>query len=640
MIHYPSAKDYNFAVMAFDQSVLSPRFRGGKPKLARNRPFVYSGGFSRVYVVEKENKQIVLRCWTVDLSDLNDRYAKIKDHLDAVKLPYFVEFEYIDECIQVNGQKYPGLYMEWAQGDTLATFLNKHVNNSQLMQNLTHSFLLMIEDMHKHNISHGDLQDANLIIKYQKNKSNPKVDIKLIDYDSVYVPSLAGYKNEIAGIASYQHPKRKQFPQASIKIDYFSELVIYLSLRAYCENPQLWHEGQESRLLFETGDFEKPGQTPIFRELFTLSPEVQHLTKKLIEFSRKTKLEMLQPLEFVVADTIKRTQAVDWNEVIGAQFVGQASDQSDLQWDSVLEEPSISSSQPRLWDDVLENKIWNDVISGHYQSETSKGNSKKKPIRSRYAQPVSIPNSSPTIHQIPSKQRSLLSRVILRSGIILGQISFRTIILITATTLGLFSSIVYLSIFGETGHLQQTTILGITGTIPIIGVTHGIVSKLSSKVLIGNLIVYIVSNCCVILLTTITKFVSPKITEYILTEIEINNYNLENPTFAAITVEEMVAGGALAFFLGWLYLIVRKFQCIRAIIAITIAFVLPLGLLVRLDDPVTPELPYINDPWLVFFGSQVGIAIGLILANVNAKNNHIENSPFLSGRFWNNMFNP
>ena len=64
-------------------------------------------------------------------------------------------------------------------------------------------------------------------------------DIFLIDYDSFYCVELQGEKDIITGLVDYQHPLRKTNNIIHEKIDYFSELIIYLSILAIAENPTL-----------------------------------------------------------------------------------------------------------------------------------------------------------------------------------------------------------------------------------------------------------------------------------------------------------------------------------------------------------------------------------------------------------------
>ena len=145
------------------------------------------------------------------------------------------------------------------------------------------------------------MQDGNILLK----RSGNNVEIKLIDYDSLFVPALKGQLDSIFGLPEYQHPARnpKTKGLASEKVDYFSELVIYLSFLALSEKPQLWHQFEdktEKGLLFSEKDFENPSQSPIFRDLANLSPDVQQLALTLKDFCGRNSLSDLEPLEAIL----------------------------------------------------------------------------------------------------------------------------------------------------------------------------------------------------------------------------------------------------------------------------------------------------------------------------------------------------
>ena len=146
----------------------------------------------------------------------------------------------------------------------------------------------MVANLHKHQIAHGDLQDGNILIK----QSGINVEIKLIDYDSLFVPTLQGQPEQIVGLPEYQHPKRfAGSGQVNEKVDYFSELVVYLSFLSIAEKPELWNQFKdktEKGLLFSKEDFENPSQSAVFRNLTNLSPDVRQLTAILKDFCTKT----------------------------------------------------------------------------------------------------------------------------------------------------------------------------------------------------------------------------------------------------------------------------------------------------------------------------------------------------------------
>src|SRR5437764_106846 len=55
--------------------------------------------------------------------------------------------------------------------------------------------------------------------------------VKLIDYDGMFVPALAGQKSGEVGHANFQHPQRLREGSYGPEVDRFSHLVIYTALR-------------------------------------------------------------------------------------------------------------------------------------------------------------------------------------------------------------------------------------------------------------------------------------------------------------------------------------------------------------------------------------------------------------------------
>jgi len=303
---YPTIGDYELSVYNLKNFVLAPQFKGGIPVLNKSGVFPQglsgsSGGQSVVYPILVNTKKLALRCWIKDPGNVKERYTKVRAYLLSDPSSYFVDFGYVDEGIFVNGSIYPISYMEWIEGKTLARFLDDNINNRIVVQELANKFLIMVTHLHRKHISHGDLQDGNIIVY----KSGNSMDLKLVDYDCVFVPTLQNWSNpnDLQGIADYQHPKRSN--QNSEKSDYFSELIIYLSLLVYSERPDLWNKGQEKKLLFSANDFKPPYSSPIFLTLEDLSPDIQHLTSELKRFCSVSDTDKLLPLEQLISSSPK-----------------------------------------------------------------------------------------------------------------------------------------------------------------------------------------------------------------------------------------------------------------------------------------------------------------------------------------------
>ena len=301
---WPNGIEYTQAIGFFpDISILDPTLKGGNLQRGANNYLIfYSGEFSIVFPIEVASSTFALRCWIKDIGDAETRYKEISNYLEQCGLPYFVDFAYVPEGILVNGIKYPIIRMEWAEGETLRDFIKQNLQDTGCLKTAAVELQKMVESLHTHQISHGHLQDGNILLK----RNGADVVIKLIDYDSLFVPALRGQPDNIVGLPEYQHPQRiAGGGDANEKVDYFSELVIYLSLLSLAEKPDLWSQfgdRTESGLLFTAEDFKNPDQSNVFQELENLSPDVKQLSSKLKEFC-KLSVDQLEPLEAVLPKT-------------------------------------------------------------------------------------------------------------------------------------------------------------------------------------------------------------------------------------------------------------------------------------------------------------------------------------------------
>src|SRR6516225_937845 len=91
------------------------------------------------------------------------------------------------------------------------------------------------------------------------------------------------------GHQHYQHPQRS--PQHfGIGLDNFSALVIYISLLAIAESPELWREFHDENLIFTSGDFKEPGSSKLFSKLKKIG-SVQRLVTTLESACRRDPLQ-------------------------------------------------------------------------------------------------------------------------------------------------------------------------------------------------------------------------------------------------------------------------------------------------------------------------------------------------------------
>ena len=282
------------------QLIKAVSLQGGHPLKKNGRLIKYSGGFCVVFPYETPQKKYAVRCWHINIDDIRHRTKFISETIQKFNLPYFVGFEYVNDGIQTAQGAQDIVVMDWVNAQPLKKYISEHLIDSKKIEELANSFKGMVMDLHTHNIAHGDLQHGNILVKDDGK-------IVLVDYDSMYVPALSGFPDNIKGLAGYQHPSRWKNPILSEKIDFFSELIIYTSLITLSKIPKLWYDlnlEDTETLLFSVEDIASKGRSRIF-QILDNNDELKPLSSKIKEYLDLDNIELLEPLEKVIVDSKK-----------------------------------------------------------------------------------------------------------------------------------------------------------------------------------------------------------------------------------------------------------------------------------------------------------------------------------------------
>ena len=262
-------------------------------------PMYVSGGLGIVFKLQhKSNKNdiIALKCFVRIPPDQKKRYKKISEYINNNRLPYFVQFKYFEEKdgIVVNKVSYPVLMMQFVEGELLSTYLNNNLYNSNKLKEISEKFLKMLSDLKKINIAHGDFQEGNIMVSGN--------DLKLVDYDGMYVPPLQGEKSIEYGLPNYQHPKRFSGEDFGPYLDNFSGWVIYLSIVALIYKPSLWTQFKagNKQLLFTQYDFLNPDRSAVIKELEKINDSEFNFNKLLQRFKEILKYQSLSQIPSIV----------------------------------------------------------------------------------------------------------------------------------------------------------------------------------------------------------------------------------------------------------------------------------------------------------------------------------------------------
>ena len=280
-MNWPTMSDYQEAIQNPANCFSDPALKAGTPALnALGLPTPVTGGFCSVYQVAGGKTRWAVRCFLHNIRDLRDRYAKISGFLRWRRLKQMVGFDYVPEGIKVRGTWHPVLKMEWVDGDTLNTWVDRHVQDAKALRRLDERWAELMDALEKAQIGHCDLQHGNVLV-------DGSGHLRLIDYDGMYVPPLRGRGSHEKGHPAYQHPQRdgKDFDE---RLDRFPALVVHTSLLALVEDPGLWKRHyDEDNLLFKRADFLDPDNSAVFRELTKLGGTVADRAKRLREACKR-----------------------------------------------------------------------------------------------------------------------------------------------------------------------------------------------------------------------------------------------------------------------------------------------------------------------------------------------------------------
>lgn len=279
-MNWPTPQDYNEAIQNPRLCFSDPELQSGKPELTPlGLPKPISGNFASVYQVTCGTRRWAVRCFLREIPDHQRRYRAISDHLRASHLPFIVGFEFLSDGIRIAGKWYPILKMEWVDGEQLHLYVERHLRQPSVLQSLAKQWISILSSLRQASVAHGDLQHGNIVVSQGQ--------IKLIDYDGMFVPSLAGWPCHEEGHRNYQHPARTGRDFGPY-LDAFPGWVVLASLAVLAVDPHLWQllNGGDECLLFRREDFENPGRSKAFQAIlssghFELQTLVRHITSLL-----------------------------------------------------------------------------------------------------------------------------------------------------------------------------------------------------------------------------------------------------------------------------------------------------------------------------------------------------------------------
>ena len=281
---WPKATDFIEAVQDLCVTVEDEELRGGEvARTPLGLPMLWSGSFADVFKIDcpATGNTWALKCFTREVAGQCGRYRCIAAHLEQAQLPFTVDFQYLEQGIRIGGRWFPALKMRWIEGLTLAEFVEEYLDRPVNLKMLLDLWVKLAARLREAEMAHADLQHGNVILVP---KSGGALALRLIDYDGMYVPALAGMLSGEVGHPAYQHPQRLRDETYNAEVDRFSHLAIYCGIRCLMLGQrELWRRfNNGDNLLFREQDFRAPEQSELFQALWATSdPSLRPLVGRL-----------------------------------------------------------------------------------------------------------------------------------------------------------------------------------------------------------------------------------------------------------------------------------------------------------------------------------------------------------------------
>ena len=266
----PNPDEYLVALQNLQHSVEDEELRIGElAQTALGLPMLWSGGFADVYRVHcpETGNTWAVKCFTREVAARQERYQQIAGHLGQVRLPFTTEFKYLERGVLAAGAWHPIVKMRWVEGYLLNAFVEGHLEQPRRLRQFLNLWVKMADRLREAGMAHADLQHGNVLLVPM---GDDQLALRLIDYDGIFIPSLAHVRSGESGHPAYQHPQRLQQGAYSADVDRFPLLVVFSAIHAIVtEGPQLWERfNNGDNLLFREPDFCEPGGSELLRTLW------------------------------------------------------------------------------------------------------------------------------------------------------------------------------------------------------------------------------------------------------------------------------------------------------------------------------------------------------------------------------------
>lgn len=251
---WPSPSVYAQAVQA--PQLLADELRACTPRsgFLADLPLSFTGANAIVFPIDGPDGPGGLRFFTNRHAAQPGRYAALDRHRAHQDLPALARCRWIDDAIRLDGVTYPALLMEWIDGVLFDQYVLQLADTdaTDALRALADDVWQLVSDLQAASLAHGDIQHGNLLVDRATGA------LRLVDFDSIWVPELVGSPPAEAGHPSYQHPERLSYSPWGPGVDTFAAMVLRLTLLAFAADPGLrTHAVPGSHLLLSDTDLKE-----------------------------------------------------------------------------------------------------------------------------------------------------------------------------------------------------------------------------------------------------------------------------------------------------------------------------------------------------------------------------------------------
>ena len=187
-----------------------------------------SGNFAVVFKMTDGVKNYAVKCFLKEQEKREEAYNEISEYLSKQHSDYLLQVKfYANELFVDNRQcgctDFPILVMDWVDGFCLDNYIIRNASKPDILEDLYSQFITFIKWLLPKHFAHGDLKPDNIIV-------DKRGRLKLIDYDGMYVPSMAGQAAHEIGSPQFQYVGRTA-EDFNEYIDDYGALYLALNLR-------------------------------------------------------------------------------------------------------------------------------------------------------------------------------------------------------------------------------------------------------------------------------------------------------------------------------------------------------------------------------------------------------------------------